>query len=249
VIKFEIWTDHKNLEYFMKAQKLNRRQARWALYLSRFNFTLKHVPGTKMGKVNSLSRRPDWEVGVEKNNEDETMIKPEWLEVRKTEVVEIIVDGVDLLEEVRKSKVKDDEVVKAVEEMKRAGVKMLRDEEWRKVDGIIYKEGKVYVPKDEKLRAEIIRLYHDTPIGGHGGQWKTVELVTRNFWWPGITKEVKRYVEGCDACQRNKNCTEQPAGKLMPNSIPERPWTHISADFITKLPLAQGYDSILVVVD
>jgi len=201
VIKFEIWTDHKNLEYFMKAQKLNRRQARWALYLSRFNFTLKHVPGTKMGKVNSLSRRPDWEVGVEKNNEDETMIKPEWLEVRKTEVVEIIVDGVDLLEEVRKSKVKDDEVVKAVEEMKRAGVKMLRDKEWRKVDGIIYKEGKVYVPKDEKLRAEIIRLYHDTPIGGHGGQWKTVELVTRNFWWPGITKEVKRYVEGCDACQ------------------------------------------------
>ena len=58
---------------------------------------------------------------------------------------------------------------------------MLRDEEWREVDGIMYKEGKVYVPKDEKLRAEIIRLHHDTPIGGHGGQWKTVELVTRNY--------------------------------------------------------------------
>ena len=126
---------------------------------------------------------------------------------------------------------------------------MLRDKEWREVDGVMYKEGKVYVPKDEKLRAEIIRLHHDTPIGGHGGQWKTVELVTRNFWWPGITKEVKRYVEGCDACQRNKNHTEQPAGKLMSNSIPEKPWTHISVDFITKLPLAQGYDSILVVVD
>jgi len=56
-------------------------------------------------------------------------------------------------------------------------------------------------------------------------------------------------MEGCDACQRNKNRTEQPAGKLMPNSIPEKPWTHISADFITKLPLAQGYDLILVVVD
>jgi len=76
-----------------------------------------------------------------------------------------------------------------------------------------------------------------------------VELVSRNFWWPGITKEVKRYVEGYDTCQRNKNCTEQPAGKLMPNLIPEKPWTHISADFITKLPLAQGYDSILVVVN
>jgi len=202
-----------------------------------------------MGKADSLSRRPDWEVGVERDNEDEMLIKPEWMEVRRAETVEIIVDGVDLLEEIRKSKVKDDEVVKAVEEMKQTGVKMLRDEKWREVDGIIYKEGKVYVPKDEKLRAEIVRLYHDTPIGGHGGQWKTVELVTRNFWWPGITKEVKRYVKGCDACQRNKNCTEQPAGKLMPNSILEKLWTHISADFITKLPLAQGYDSILVVVD
>jgi len=76
-----------------------------------------------------------------------------------------------------------------------------------------------------------------------------VELVIRNFWWLEVTKEVKQYVEGCDSCQRNKNHTEQPAGKLMPNSIPEKPWTHILADFITKLPIAQGYDSILVVVD
>jgi len=58
-VKFEIWTDYKNLEYFMKAQKLNRRQARWALYLSRFDFMLKHVPGSKMGKADSLSRRLD----------------------------------------------------------------------------------------------------------------------------------------------------------------------------------------------
>jgi len=74
-------------------------------------------------------------------------------------------------------------------------------------------------------------------------------LVTRNFWWPGVSREVKQYVEGCDACQRNKNCMQAPAGKLMLNSIPEKPWSHISADFITKLPLAQGYDLILVVVD
>ena len=64
-----------------------------------------------------------------------------------------------------------------------------------------------------------------------------------------MTKEVKRYVEGYDTCQQNKNRTEPPAGKLMPNSIPEKPWMHILADFITKLPLAQGYDSILVVVN
>jgi len=106
---------------------------------------------------------------VEKDNEDETLVKPEWLEARRMERVEVIVEGVDLLKKVRESKVKDNEVVKAVEEMKQAGVKMLRDEEWREVDNIMYKKGKVYIPKDNILRAEIIRLYHDTPVGGHRG--------------------------------------------------------------------------------
>jgi len=62
-------------------------------------------------------------------------------------------------------------------------------------------------------------------------------------------KEVKQYVEECNSCQRNKNRTEQLAGKLIPNSIPEKPWAHILANFIMKLPLAQGYDFILVIVD
>ena len=219
-LKFEIWTDHKNLEYFMTSQNLNCRQARWTLYLSRFNFTLKHVPGSKMGKADGLSRRSDWEKGVEGDNEDRTLLKPEW--IKQVWVGEVIVEGVDILERIRKSEARDDEVIKAVEEMKRAGVRMLRDEEWRKEDGLMLKEGKVYVPKDEALRVEIIRLHHDTPMRGHGGQWKTAEMVARNFWWPGVTREVKRYVEGCDACQRNKNRTEQPAGKLMPNSIPDK---------------------------
>jgi len=65
---------------------------------------------------------------VEKDNKDETLMKPEWLEVRRVETVEIIVNGVDLLEEIRKSKVKNDKVVKAIEEMKQTEVKMLRDE-------------------------------------------------------------------------------------------------------------------------
>ena len=105
------------------------------------------------------------------------------------------------------------------------------------------------MPKDEKLRIEIIWLHHNTLMGGHGGQWKTVELVTRNFWWPGVMKEVKRYVEGCDSCQQNKNRVAAPAGKLMPNKAPKKPWMHITADFITKLLLAQGYDAILIVCD
>jgi len=94
----------------------------------RFNFTLKHVPGSKIGKADSLSKRLDWEVGVKRDNEDETLVKPKWLEARRIERVEVIVEGVDLLEKVRKSKVKDN-VVKVVEEMKRVGVKMLEDKE------------------------------------------------------------------------------------------------------------------------
>ena len=79
---------------------------------------LKYIPGSKIEKANSLSRRPDQKIGVERDNENEILVKSEWLEVRKTERVEVIVEGVDLLEKVRKSKVKDNEVVKAVKEMK-----------------------------------------------------------------------------------------------------------------------------------
>ena len=93
---------------------MNRKQARWVLYLLRFNFMLKHVPGSKIEKANSLSRRLDWEIGVERDNKDETLVKPEWLKVRKMEKVEVIVEEVDLLEKVRQSKVKNNEVVKVL---------------------------------------------------------------------------------------------------------------------------------------
>jgi len=58
---------------------------------------------------------------------------------------------------------------------------------------------------------------------------------------------VERYVDGYNACQRYKNQSKAPVGKLISNAIPEKPWSHISVDFITKLPLAQGYNTILVV--
>jgi len=89
---------------------------------------LKHIPGSKIGKIDSLSRRLDWEVGVERDNKNEMLVKPEWLAVRRIEKVEIII-GVNLLEEVKQSKVRDDEIVKAIKEMKWAEVKMLRNKE------------------------------------------------------------------------------------------------------------------------
>ena len=102
----------------MSNQKLNHKQARWALYLSRFDFVLKHISGSKIGKADGLSRRPDWEVEVEKDNEEQMLVKKEWLEVKRIRVTKVIIEGVDLLDKVRKCKARNDKVVKAVEEMK-----------------------------------------------------------------------------------------------------------------------------------
>ena len=155
----------------------------------------------------------------------------------------------EIVRKIKKAKDKYEEVIRAVEEMKKADVKMLRNKEWQIEEGLVLKERRVYVPKNKKLRVEIIWLHHDILIARHGGQWKTVELVTRNYWWLGVMKEVKRYVEECDQCQRMKNRAEMLAGKLRPNQVPERLWQHILVDFITKLLMSKGHDSILVVCD
>jgi len=126
--KFEVWTNYKNLEYFMKAQKLNWKQTHWALYLFRFDFTLKHVLETKMGKVDGLSKRPDWKVGVEKDNDNQVFIKDCW----QCNLYEVVIKEpeVDILEKIKKAKGKDEEVVRVVEKMKKVEIKAVREEEW-----------------------------------------------------------------------------------------------------------------------
>ena len=114
---------------------------------------------------------------------------------------------------------------------------------------MVVKEGKIYVPKDVELRAEIIQLHHNVLAAGHGRRWKTVELVMRNYWWPGVMSDVGRYVEGCDLYQRMKNRMEEVAGKLKLSKVLEKPWTHLMVDFITKLLVVAEKDAILVVCD
>ena len=129
---------------------------------------MKHVAGKSMGRADSLSRRVDWAEGVERDNENQVMLKEEWLEIR---AIEQLVERPEkeIVKRIKEVRDKDKEVIKVVEEMKKADVKMLRDEEWQIEEGLVLKEGKVYVPKDEKLRVEIIQLHHDTLIAGHGG--------------------------------------------------------------------------------
>ena len=166
--KFEIWMDHKNLEYFMKVQKLNRRQARWVLYLSRFDFTLKHVAGARMGKADRLSQRADWKVGVDKDNDNQILIKDNWI----CSMYEVVVEGpeVDIVEKIKKVRSKDEAVVKVVEEMKKVRVRELQENKWRIERDLVLKEGKIYIPRDEELRVEIIRLHHDILAARHGGR-------------------------------------------------------------------------------
>jgi len=162
---------------------------------------------------------------------------------------EVVVEGpeVELVEKIKKARSKDEDVVRVVEEMKKAGVKELRENKWKIEGDLVLKEGKVYVLKDEELRAEVIRLHHDVPAAGYRGRWKMVELVTRNYWWPEVTRDVGKYVEGCDLCQRMKNRTEEPAGKLKLSEVLQKTWSHLTIDFITKLPVVAGKDAILVV--
>jgi len=205
------------------------------------------VAGTKMGKADGLSRRSDWKVGVDRDNENQIFIKDNWI----CSMQEVVVEGleVNIVEKIKKARSKDEDVVRVVEEMKKMGVKELQGNEWQIEGELVLKEGKVYVPKDEELRTEVIWLHHDVLAVGHSGRWKTVELVTRNYWWPGVMRDVGRYVEGCDLCQRMKNRTEELAGNLKLSEVLKKPWSHITVDFITKLPVVAGKDVILVVCD
>ncbi|KAJ3577041.1 hypothetical protein NP233_g61 [Leucocoprinus birnbaumii] len=251
--KFEIWSDHQNLTYFRSAQKLTRRQARWALYLTRFYYTLHHKPGKTMQAEDPLSRRSDHEEGVNFDNEDQILLKPEFFAVHAVEAVhESPINDEQILREVKQALLSD-EVTKDYKSLLQSGPrefgKSLQD--WNYENGLLLYRGKVYIPKstNDHLRQRIVQIHHDLPSAGHPGRWKTYELVSRNYWWPSMSIFVKKYVTGCDVCQRMKNRPQQPFGPLMPNKVPNGPWEIISTDLITQLPESNGYDAICVVVD
>src|SRR5277367_1375022 len=236
---FEIWTDHLNLSYFRHPQKLNRRQARWTTELQEYNFTLIHKPGKTNIKADLLSRRTDFERG-ENDNENVVLLKPEWFLCSQ----EFIFEASDstFIQRIRGKKDKVDFVVrKAI---------LKKDPEYiQHEDGTITMKNRVYVPKDAKLREDIIREHHDSCSAGHPGRYKTQELITRDYWWPYIATDIRKYVDGCEACQRTKPRRGKPHNPLNPNEIPDAPWEHISIDLIGKLVESNGYDAILVIVD
>ena len=105
----------------------------------------------------------------------------------------------------------------------------------------------IYIP--EKLRLDILTRYHNKPAAGHLGVRRTLELISRNFWWPKMEEDVKSFIQSCETCMRNKKSRHRQYGLLQPFEIPERPWKSIEIDLLCNLPPSKGYTVIMVVVD
>ena len=108
-------------------------------------------------------------------------------------------------------------------------------------DNRVYFRGRLFIPDDNELRLRLIQQAHDTPIAGHPGRAKTQEIMTRYYYWPGMTLSIKQFVRNCRLCHRTKASHEKYHGSLKPLSVPERRWAHISMDFVVSLPLSSDY--------
>jgi len=165
----EIWTDHKNLEYFMTAKKLNRRQARWSLHLARFDFLLHHHPGRTMGKPDALLRRADHGNGAS-DNENIVLLRPEFLAVRALEGVELTGVEQKILSDIYKGNRNGDQeepIAKAARELQRSANGTVHSSEWSNIDSLLWFRGKIYVPQSPNLHRQIVALCHNTHIAGH----------------------------------------------------------------------------------
>ena len=239
----EILSDHKNLTYFRTAQKLNCRQARWHLFLSEFNIVIKHQPGKSLTQADALSRRSGHD-GGENDNKDVVLLGPELF----AKAV-----NVELQERIRDSKLRDNSVVEYITLKGKATKRpeFGKPEDWSDDDGILLYKNRVYVPPDNQLYRDIVKMHHDAPIMGHPGVQKTYDLVKREYMWPGMRKFIVQYVKGCAACQTSKVNTHPIKPGLIPiqHSGDTRPFRTITMDYITDLPESDGFNAIQVVVD
>lgn len=113
---------------------------------------------------------------------------------------------------------------------------------------LLYK-GRVVLPRKSHIIPTLMYKYHDAEMGGHSGEVKTYLRLATNWFWVGMMNNVKLYVQQWQICQQQKSSQQLPARLLQPLPIPDLVWEEISLDFVEWLPLSQGVNAVLVVVD
>jgi hypothetical protein len=234
--KIIIHTDHANLQYWRQPQKISRRIAREVLELSEFDIELRHIPRKSNGRADALSRRPNYDQG-ERDNEDVTVL-PDHMFARMTITAN-----------------PDSEVTLTPRFISSQDEDILRP--WidphnlKKLNGEWWKDNRRVVTGNQELQRKIIHNHHDLVAYGHPGISRTTELVSRFYWWPNLAKDVQSYIKGCAECQRHKINTQTRKAPLSPiTPVHEAlPFQTIALDFIVKLPISNGFDSILTITD
>jgi len=174
----------------------------------------------------------------------------EALQANTTETINLEIDK-ELLNEIRTLSAADKEI-QEIRRKKASGT--TRDGKialglCEENSGLLMYDGLIWIPDNDTLRLRILRDHHDAQAAGHPGRARTLELVSRNFYWPGQRKYIHRYVDHCDTCHRIKPIRHAPFGLLKPLELPHRPWDTISTDFITALPTSNGKDALWVIID
>ncbi|KAF8753916.1 hypothetical protein RHS01_06785 [Rhizoctonia solani] len=195
------------------------------------------------GKPDALSRRSDY---VDNPLEPEVMLPAEVFANTSQEELEIVT-------EVR-SKLREDPSLDPIIQFLTKDAnnappsirKAYKDYDWE--EDLLWYRGKLVIPDNEPLKDRLLREFHDSPLAGHPGQQRTLELLSRNYWWPGMKSTAKEWVECCPICQANQRA-HAPVIALKPLEVPPYPFHTISYDFITGFPKSQGHNAILVVID
>jgi hypothetical protein len=245
---FEIYSDHKNLEYFRTARVLTRRQARWSEHLNSHKYILIHRPGEENGKADALSRRPDLiEGGKAAEATAETLLRPLrlWGTTPRDQG-----DTPTLLDRIREATTTDEALQDRIARLNSPDpTNDPEQSHYETRDGLLYYQGRLCVPNSNAIKISILQIAHDGLTTGHPGREKTLKLVARDYHWPGMGPFIREFVRTCARCQRTKAPRHAPYGLLQPLPIPQRPWLSISLDHIVELPPSRGHNAILVVVD
>ena len=251
----QVLSDHKNLEYFMTTKLLNRRQARWSEFLSRFNFKITYRPGKAGGKPDALTRRS----GDLPKEGDERIIANQQAILKPQNIDKSLRLLADLPQNQERPSLKTlfdlgyeaDPFPSQIIQMLADNIQSSKEislADCKVTNGQLRYRDCIYVPNYDPLRLRILQDHHDPPTMGHPGRAKTLELISRNYYWPTLRKSVDQFVRNCHVCRRTKATRHAPYGMLKPLPVPHHPWQHVSVDFITGLPTSEGFDAICAIV-